>query len=185
MLKICIATVLLATSIVTTAQEATPDNSAKFEYSEVIDVEGATKDQLFRTARKWFQKNYSEKAVGESVIYTDDSYLGEMAASPNMWVEARIQGKNAGAGAVNYTIIIAAKDGKYKYGISGFYHESSRSRFGSGGDLNNASPDCGEESMSMISWEEIKADCRAKTDKIVEQLKLTMSSASTNSEEDW
>jgi hypothetical protein len=175
--------------MITAAQEVSKESTAvkpeKLEYGEIVDVPGATKDQLFRTARKWFQKNYSEKAVGENVIYTDDSYLGEMAASPYIWVEARVQGKPTGAGSVNYNIIIAAKEGKYKYSLSGFYHESNRSQFGSGGDMNNAVPDCGEELTSLAAWAEIKADCKAKAEKIVQELKETMSSAATNSEEDW
>jgi len=189
MLKNTITSVLLALSMVAVSQEAAPEaakeNTDKMEYGAIIDVAGATKDQLFRTARKWFQKNYSKKAVGEDVIYTDDSYLGEMAASPNMWVEARIQGKPTNAGAVNYTIIIAAKEGKYKYSLSGFYHESNRSQFGSGGDLNNANPDCGEEEMSAVTWAEIQADCREKTEKIVEELKEIMSTAASSTEDDW
>jgi len=185
MLKNTIAVVFMVASMTTIAQEAVQEKATKIEYAEVVTVDGATKDQLFRTARKWFQKNYSEKAVGEDVIYTDDSYLGEMAASPNLWVEVHSFGKNSGAGAVNYTIVIAAKEGKYKYTLSGFYHESNRSRFGSGGDLNNAAPDCGEEEMSAIAWEEIKTDCKAKTEKIVAQLKEVMSVSATNSEDDW
>ena len=194
MLKNTIAAALIIVSITSSAQEeqtsatqeeVTQENATKMEYAEVVTVEGATKDQLFRIARKWFQKNYSEKTVGESVIYTDDSYLGEMAASPNMWVVAHSFGKNTEAGAVNYTIVIAAKEGKYKYTISGFYHESNRSRFGSGGDLNNANPDCGEEEMSAIAWTEIKADCKMKTDKLVAELKEVMAAAASSTEDDW
>lgn len=185
MVKNTILAIFMAASIATSAQEATQENATKMEYNEVVTVDGATKDQLFRTARKWFQKNYSHKAVGEDVIYTDDSYLGEMAASPNMWVEVQSFGKNSGAGAVNYTIVIAAKEGKYKYTLSGFYHESNRSKFGSGGDLNNAAPDCGEEEMSAIAWAEIKADCKDKTEKVIVKLKEVMASAASSTEDDW
>ncbi|MEQ8324710.1 MAG: DUF4468 domain-containing protein [Vicingaceae bacterium] len=185
MLKYTLLSAAFILSAALYSQEIPVNESGKYEYSEVVVIEGATKEQIFRTARKWFQKNYSEKAVGEKVIYTDDSYLGEMAANPNMFIDVRVMGSKVGAGSVNYNIVLAAKEGKYKYGINGFYHESNRSSFGSGGALENAKPDCGEEMMSAEAWSEIKKECHQRAAKLIESLKDNLAEAASNSEDDW
>ena len=185
MFKKSIMSILLMAGFTLQAQDKPAQEADKFQYEEVIEVQGATKDQLFRTARAWFLKNYSEKATGEKVIYTDDSYLGEMAANPNMFIEIRLMGSKISAGAINYNIVVAAKEGKYKYSISGFYHESNRSTFGSGGPLTKESPECGEEEMSLETWNVIKKQCVENTAKLIEDLKKSMAESGSNSDGDW
>lgn len=176
---------LVGLFLTTFSQEMPKNDDGNYEYSEVVEVPGATKEQVFRTSRSWFVDQYNKKTQGSNVIYTDDSFLGEMAASPLLFVQVHSMGKNTGGGSVSYNISISSKEGKYKYTIGNFYHESNRSMICSGGELESDTPDCEGGQMNEVIWNEIKQDTRSKIESIVEDLKETMAEAATNSEDDW
>ena len=189
MLKKTLTGLCLALAMTTFAQEhevSPPNDGMNFSYSEVVDVNGATKDQLFKSARAWVLDNYGIKKQEAGVIYTDDSYLGQIAASPIMWVFVNSMGSNINAGSVSYNIMISAKEGKYKYEINDFYHESNRSVYGTGGTLTDEKPDCPEEEMSELIWTQIKEDSKKKTELLIASLKEKLAEAGNHIEgEDW
>ena len=108
------------------AQDVTP-----LTYSEVIQVDGVPKDELYNRAKQWFTSTYGDatkvvqnedkdagiitgKAISAPIFlkffYKKPSGLGRKAEEP-MYGEAK------------YTLTIAVKDGRYKYSISDIYHD--------------------------------------------------------------
>ena len=189
MLKNTLTGICLALTMTSFAQEkadVTTAETPNFNYSEVVEVSGATKDQLFKSARSWFLENYGIKKQEAGVIYTDDSYLGEIAASPIMWVFVNSMGSSANAGSISYNIVVSAKEGKYKLEINDYYHESNRSAYGTGGTLTDETPDCGVEEMTELVWGQIKEEGKSKTEVMITSLKERMTAASSHVEgEDW
>ena len=83
-------------------------------------------------------------------------------------------GQNTGGGSVIYNIKVTSSDHKYTYYLYDFDHESNRSRFGSGGALENIVPYCGEEDMPPAIWLEIKENTKQQCEKIINDLRKYM-----------
>ena len=173
-------------AVIAPAQELPQNDTGKIVYEEVVEVEGATKEQLYRQGRKWFAETYTD-GQDEDVIYLQDSYLGEIGANPFLWIEVTPVGKPITAGAVIYDIKLSIKEGRYKYKITNLYHESQGSRLGSGGALENKEPECGLINMRQEYWEEIKR----KTDEMIKELISSLKTQMTEApkvgaeEDDW
>lgn len=185
MKKIVLSLFLFGTVVAATAQDFPKNDKGQIVYEEVVKIENVTKDNLFRQARKWMTETYNEDSQDDDVIYASDSYLGELAANPYMWMELNNFGSVIDAGAVLYDIKIDIKDGRYRYQIVNLYHEAQRSRLGAGGALEDQEPDCGLINMQQKYWDEIKVQAHANFTALIESLKQAMSEAGTSTEEDW
>lgn len=172
-------------TLIAGAQDSLPVNQeGKIVYEEVVAIEGATKDQLFKQARSWFKTTYKQADQDEDVLYLNDSYLGELGANPYMWMEVSGIGNNTSAGAILYDFRVEVKEGRFRYKISNLYHEAQRSRLGSGGALENKAPDCGTLNMQQKYWDEIKIKAHENFKKIVASLKEHMAKSPEAGAED-
>ena len=169
------------------AQEFPMNDQGKIVYEEVVKIEGATKDQLYKQARSWFKESYRQSDQDDDVIYLSDSYLGELGANPYMWMEVKSVGNKLTAGAVLYDIKFEAKEGRYKYTITNPYHEAQRSKLGAGGALENKEPDCGVLNMQQKYWDEIKMTAHENFTAMINSLKASMTQTISNAKgkEDW
>lgn len=159
------------------------NEEGKVQYTEVIPMEGLTKDQLFTAARDWFMSYYKDQAED---IYYNDRYEGKMAGNFNMFMEVKMTSKMANAGVFNYDIQLFVKDGKYKYNVTNLYHESYKSRLGTAGAVENEVPECGVLNMQQRYWDDLKMQAAMAFPKIVEDLKKGMEKAKEqNPEDDW
>lgn len=100
------------------AQEVTP-----LTYSEVIQVDGVSKDELFSRAKLFFVNTYNNAT---KVIQNEDKDSGIIAGKA-ITSDNIIIGKFSGSGATDapatYTITLAVKDGRYKYTITDIVQE--------------------------------------------------------------
>lgn len=109
------------------------DSTTKqISFQEVVQVPGATKDELYTRAREWFAKTFKSS---KDVIQMDDRIAG------------KIIGKGSGNGLtgnillitsfwLNYTVSITIKDGRYRYEITDFTTEDEPSYSSNRGVLN-------------------------------------------------
>lgn len=87
-------------------------------YSEVPEVAGATKDQLFDRAMKWgtdYYKNFAEK------LRKQDKTAGEIeifARFPFYAYDKKGVKTTSRQGLAQYTLTIKLKDGRYKYTVT-------------------------------------------------------------------
>ena len=93
--------------------------SRKITYEEVVDVQGKTADELYRKILAWFRSYY--KNPGE-VIRENDSIGKAVTGKPRFRISnpPDKEGTRTDAGLVQYTITIAAKDGRFKYTLTEF-----------------------------------------------------------------
>lgn len=91
------------------------------EYSEVVQVEGKTADQLYASAKEWIAKTF---VSANDVIQMDDVTAGKLIGKG--YAEVANSYTTAGmmkltmfiTWKLNFTITIAVKDGRYKCDIT-------------------------------------------------------------------
>jgi hypothetical protein len=94
------------------------------EYSEVVQVEGKTTDQLYIAAREWFVKTFvsandvlqmddpvAGKLIGKGNTVISESYTSGGAIKFPMVIEFKI----------DFTISVAVRDGRYKCDINNIF----------------------------------------------------------------
>lgn len=79
-------------------------------YSNVIQVDSVSKDQLYARAKRWFVKTYKS---ANDVIQLDDKENGEIIGKGNFKISYY-----AREPIINHTISILVKDGRFKYIIT-------------------------------------------------------------------
>ncbi len=159
------------------------NESGKVQFTEVVPMEGRTKDELFSAAKAWFTGFYADQS---EEIYMNDRYEGKLAGQFNMFIEIDMYGKQANAGAIAYNMQLFVKEGKYKYNISGIEHEANRSRLGTAGAIENDVPECGTRNMQQRYWDDIKKQAHTRFVEMVGGLKEGMNKVSQpNPEDDW
>lgn len=155
-----------------------PDTK-KISYSEVMTVAGVDKNTLYARAKQWasapgFTKVEDDK---EGSRYTA---TGQIKVHYNAPMRGYFHD-----GVVNYKVIIAGKDGKYKYEITDLTHYNVKN---AGGKLEGALPECGKYTLSLQGWGEIKTQAKAEIPKIISSLKAAMEQRAPEvkkSKDDW
>ncbi len=164
-----------------TAQNQLPIDAEtkKITYTEVVQVDGAKKDDLYLKVKNWalangFKQLTDSKAEGKFVA---KGHFGVQYPSP-------MRGMNH-SGTVNYLFSISVKDGKYKYELVDFVHESPK---GNGGKLENELPQCGKYTLVPAGWSTIKTKSAESAQATVNSLKQELAGAPAAAEkksEDW
>lgn len=84
-------------------------------YTEVVNMPGLSKKELYKRAEKWFRKYYKNPA---DVIKENDSLNTTIAGVHRFKITREVKGVKNDAGLVQYSIKVMCKDGKYKYEVS-------------------------------------------------------------------
>jgi hypothetical protein len=172
---------LVISAFIANAQTKTfPIDTAtkKITYSEVIQINGATKDLLYKRA-----KNLGVSGAG---VQTDDPTQGLYVykGSFNVSYPAPQPGLQH-TGKVEYLVTLACKDGRYKYIITNFVHSGDKAN---GGKLEGTYPECGKLLLIPAGWSAIKKQTMEQMDKFVVRLKASMEGADPNAPKvgtDW
>ena len=159
------------------------NESGKVQFTEVVAMDGRTKDELFTAAKNWFIIYFEDQ---KEDIYLNDRYEGKLAGQFNMFVEIDMYGKQANAGAIAYNMQLFVKEGKYKYNITNIEHEANRSRLGTAGAIENDVPECGTRNMQQRYWDDIKKQAYSTFINMIGSLKEGMKKVDQpNPEDDW
>ncbi len=150
----------------------------KITYSEVIQVNGASKEDLYKRA-----KNLGVSGNG---VQKDDPAEGLYVykGSFNVSYPAPQPGLQH-SGKVEYLVTVACKDGRYKYIVTNFVHSGDKA---SGGKLEGAIPECGKLILTPAGWGVIKKQTMEQTDKFIARLKAAMEGTDPNAPKvgtDW
>lgn len=101
---------------------ALPLFSFSQEYSEVVQAEGKTTDQLYSIAREWFALTFKS---ANDVLQMDDPVAGKLIGKGSVYVsESFVSGKGLTAVPINlewypgFTIKIEVREGRYKCDIT-------------------------------------------------------------------
>lgn len=118
---------LLIVCNVSFAQRATPFPTAdgKINYSEVVPVEGASKDELYARAKIWFANSFHSS---NHVVQLDDKDNGIVLGKGKI-----IDESSDGKKTWEFTVKIQLKEGRYKVNLYDIYYKFEN-------DLSRVSP---------------------------------------------
>ncbi len=180
MKKLCILAFALITFGANAQTKTFPIDTAtkKITYSEVIQINGATKDDLYKRAKNL--------GVSGSGVQKDDAAQGLYVykGSFNVSYPAPQPGLQH-SGKVEYLVTLACKDGRYKYIITNLTHSGDKA---SGGKLEGAQPECGKLLLIPSGWNVIKKQTMDQMDGFVKRLKASMEGGDPNAPKvgtDW
>lgn len=90
------------------------NDAGQVEYQEVIEVAGATADQLYNAARLWFSKTYNNS---EAVLELDDRQAGALMGTGFSKIYTKVMGLSNSAKLWS-TMQVEVKDGRYRYTLN-------------------------------------------------------------------
>ncbi len=88
--------------------------SKKYQYEGVVNVENASKNELFNKAKQWIAHYYKSSADAIKYANKEDDTIILKATYHELWVASNYW--------VDYTIALKFKDGRFKYLFSDFYY---------------------------------------------------------------
>lgn len=90
-------------------------------YTDVIDVDGKSKDELYCAAKIWFTTTYNS---ANNVIQMDNKENGVLIGKALFkYNYPKLNGSGRVAGTIDYIIKFYFKDNRYKYEITEFIHK--------------------------------------------------------------
>lgn len=93
------------------------EENGHVEFIEVVNVPGASSEQLYNRALKWFDEFYTNAG---SVIQEKEPNA-KLFGKHRINLYADVSGKSLHQGFVNYYIEIGFKDGRYRYKVYEMY----------------------------------------------------------------
>lgn len=178
--KFLLVVAITCISLFTSAQELPLDaETKKVSYTEVIEVPGVKKDELYIRAHTWFAKTYGSS---KSVLEIQDKESGKLLGKglTDVVFKNPPMGTMYG-GIVSYTISVIVKEGKYKYSITDFYHDGGTdNRIHPGGALENEKKPKGIGFPSQKQWDQIREDVNSKMNSLVASMKSSLMKSETD-----
>lgn len=184
-MKKLLFTVLLIVGF-TSVQAQTP-----ISYSEVVQVEGVPKEDLYQRAREWFTDTFRSS---NDVIQLDDKENGQIVGK-GLFKYVQRYGIFVWDCTIRFTVSVAVKDGRYRYEINDFEHsaDNANNRLGLGLNigvvtnqmpappLNNKAAKNHTEKVYNYAVEQIDE----QTEGFIVSLKKAMDSPTVVQSEDW
>jgi hypothetical protein len=152
-------------------------------YSGVIEVPGATQEQLYTRAANW---------IASTATYhvASSKQLQEATDKSQVTVNGETQARNflsQTIGNVSHSLTIYCKDGRYKYVLTNLREETTPARStsltpginsppGSGGAFENETPACGTMQMLPMTWTSIKRHADEDMQDLIARLTTAMNS---------
>lgn len=148
-------------------------------YSEVIEVPNVSKDELYLRANTWLSRAFKS---AKAVIDVQDKEAGKIIAKGNITtiIKVPLVGKQD-AGAVEMTITLQTKDGKYKYTVDNLQHLKPINTPGTWASIGPLEQEKAKAGMmvrpSNSEWKDLKEDAFKTIEGMVEDLKKAMQKA--------
>ncbi len=152
-------------------------------FSEVIDVSGVGKNELFIRGREWFNENFKSS---KDVLQITDKESGELSGKGLMEVvyTFRFLGEKKYITNVNFQMSVWVKEGKFKYEITNFIANGGGFDFGlitTSNETNITYPGFSAKKLNE-TYLSMKEATIAKAKLLIEDLKFKMTQKSKASE---
>lgn len=116
----CLFLIITGESFSQTIEEMPIDESGTINFSEVVQVDSATKEQLFAAAKQFFGDTFKS---AKDVIQVEDRDAGFIIGKAFKDIQIKILGRNSPT-QMFYSMKIQAKEGRYKYEFYNIYYKS-------------------------------------------------------------
>lgn len=170
---------LVAFSLHVQAQTVDPATNL-LTYSEVVEVNGVGKNELYVRANTWFTRAFKNS---KAVLQLEDKEAGKLIGKGNIstTIKVPIVGMTD-AGYVDMTVTVQCKDGKYKYTIDNLNHQKplgpNTQYWVSAGPLEQEKPKVGLMGRpSKKEWSDLKEDADITIKAMIADLKKAMAKA--------
>lgn len=172
---------LLITNIGLSQKLPIDSETKKITYTEVVEVPGLKKDDLYSKAKAWF---VTSTGTTKLALELEDKETGKLLGKVNNPIKINNPPLNNKfeVGSVIYNITVIVKDDKYKYTFTDFTHDSNgRDKVMSCGAFENKK----SAAKSMLTgemptnwqWNKIKSDTEESVMAQIESLKKVMAGA--------
>jgi hypothetical protein len=171
---------LLVISVYSTkAQEVilpTDSVTGKTLFMGIVKVDSVSKDELYNRASTWFAKSFNS---AQNVLQKNDRVDGVLIGRALFLHYMKgLLGENIQPGnAINYTISVYTKDGRYKYEITDFIYDNSP--YGSS-EIRTTKPNF----QTKKYWNNVKQHCLDEANLLISSLKEEMNKP-VSSKNDW
>ena len=147
-------------------------DTTSFNFTGIDSIDSVSAKVLMSRAKLFVAESFKS---AKDVIQLDDAEGNVLVVKGNIIpiIKVPLLGKTA-YGYVHFTMKVQTKDGKYKYTLSEFDHESHEQNQGSGGLLTREKPACGTFLMSKSYWRQIKEYTEADAIAFIGRLKTRM-----------
>lgn len=176
---------LLLSFLNTYSQEETD----KLSYSEVMTVEGISKQELYNRGKLWFAKAFNS---ANNVIQLDDKESGEIVGKALfIYKPSMLSASEQTKGPVRYTVSLSFKDGRYKYEVTDFNHDPAGNSYGSISvgvitkDDQYPEEKAKNKKLKDKVWQDIKKQIENEILPLIANLKESMSKTAETKKNDW
>ncbi len=165
------------------------EEDSKLTYEEVINVENASKDELYNRAKIWFVNSFNSS---NDVIQMDNKEDGQIIGKAIfIYKPSMLQQSEQSKGPVKYTFSVFLKEGRYKYEVTNFIHEPNGNSYGtlSVGLITPSEkfPDTNAKQQGLRNkiWIDLKQQIQQNIEPLISSLKKQMSIPSETKKKDW
>lgn len=147
------------------------DESGKYILTDVVELKGMTKDQLFENGEKFMKKIKVLHSRSKYINSDKENYQIKNRGSFYVYRLGSI--KKGIAGAVEYDITLDFKDDKYRYQITNFrFNEYKKNRYSKYEPIKGKYTPLEMEasSLNMKEWENQKAVVYEKSMELIQNL---------------
>lgn len=147
------------------------DEYGKYNFSEVVQVPGLSKEQLFNNGSTFLKKIKVLKSREKYLNINEDN--SQLTTKGSFYVYRYGSIKKAIDGAVEYDIKIELKEGRYRYTITNFqFNEYQRNRYGRYEPMKGKYKplEMQASSLNQKSWEYYKETVHEKTLELINNL---------------
>lgn len=154
-------------------------------YFNVVHIDSSTsKDELFDRAKIWFVESYNN---ADAVIHMENKEKGiiigkglfNYTPSKNSYITKPL------TGVIHYTFSVYFKDGRYKYYMTDFIHESRASLTPHSVGLMTQAKEIFTTKILNECWSEMKAETSRYSDFLAEDFKKSMIVQDEILNDDW
>jgi len=95
------------------------------QFQEVVQIDGVTKNQLYDAALAWFPSTFRS---GKEVLQIQNKEAGMLVGTgsePYTYSQQMLWVASLYTGRIVYRVTIDVKDGRYRFTVDGFVHEST------------------------------------------------------------
>lgn len=151
------------------------------KYDSIVIDSSKTKEQLYSSARSWFNKSFK---TSKEVVQLEDKESGELAGKGSLRI-TKLYKASLGVtintnGYASFSVRILVKDGKYKYEFEDFEYTNLGAS-----DVHGTITEDDEYTTSAMGksvynreWKAIKEDISNQINSLIALLKKTMSETS-------
>jgi len=166
-------------------------NQEQFIYSDVVELNNISQEEMYNRGKLWFVNTY---VSANDVIQLDDKTGGTIIGNGVFRYNSKVfNASDRTVGLIRYTVKLFFKEGRYKYEIGNFRHEStSTSNYGgiNFGQITNDS-ECLNPKKGMGAswnnkvWKDIKSQIDHDVKSIISSIISGMDKAVESKNSDW